>query len=96
MKEKSEKYPSLASPQQTSHFPVLYSKFPPSDDNYQKLQDRVNESGAALNLAASELVTASRGTPNELAASSQKYSQSFETRMDPGMRLAGQTKVRQL
>ena len=54
----------------------------------------MNESGALLNLAASDLVQASRGSPNELAVSSQKYSKSFEDLMHPGMQLAGQTTVR--
>lgn len=53
----------------------------------------MNESGALLNLAASDLVQASRGSPNELAVSSQKYSKSFENLMNPGMQLAGQTTV---
>jgi talin len=73
---------------------LFFFQFPPSDESYQTLQDRVNESGALLNLAASDLVQASRGSPNELAVSSQKYSKSFEDLMNPGMQLAGQTTVR--
>jgi hypothetical protein len=56
----------------------------------------VNESGALLNLAASDLVQASRGSANELAVSSQKYSKSFENLMNPGMQLAGQTTVKRV
>lgn len=56
----------------------------------------MNESGALLNLAASDLVQASRGSANELAVSSQKYSKSFENLMNPGMQLAGQTTVKRV
>ena len=49
--------------------------------------------GAALNAAASDMVSASRGTSNQLAASTKKFSLSYQDLLDSGMKLAGQAKV---
>ena len=49
--------------------------------------------GAALNAAASDMVTASRGTSNQLAVSTKKFSLSYQDLLDSGMKLAGQAKV---
>jgi len=50
-------------------------------------------SGAALNAAASDMVTASRGTSNQLAVSTKKFSLSYQDLLDSGMKLAGQAQV---
>ena len=49
--------------------------------------------GAALNAAASDMVSASRGTSNQLAVSTKKFSLSYQDLLDSGMKLAGQAKV---
>ena len=50
-------------------------------------------SGAALNAAASDVVLASRGSANELAVSTKKFSQSYQNLLDSGLTLAGQAQV---
>ena len=50
--------------------------------------------GAALNAAASDMVSASRGTSNQLAVSTKKFSLSYQDLLDSGLKLAGQAKVR--
>ena len=50
-------------------------------------------SGAELNAAASDVVQASRGTANELAVSTKKFSRSYQNLLDSGMTLAGQAQV---
>ena len=49
--------------------------------------------GAALNAAASDMVSASRGSSNQLAVSTKKFSLSYQDLLDSGMKLAGQAKV---
>lgn len=49
--------------------------------------------GAALNAAASDMVSASRGTSNQLAVSTKKFSLSYQDLLDSGLKLAGQAKV---
>ena len=49
--------------------------------------------GAALNAAASDMVSASRGTSNQLDVSTKKFSLSYQDLLDSGLKLAGQAKV---
>ena len=57
------------------------------------VQEKLSMRGAALNAAASDMVSASRGTSNQLAASTKKFSLSYQDLLDSGMKLAGQAKV---
>ena len=57
------------------------------------VQEKLSMTGAALNAAASDMVTASRGTSNQLAVSTKKFSLSYQDLLDSGMKLAGQAKV---
>lgn len=57
------------------------------------VQEKLSMTGAALNAAASDMVAASRGTSNQLAVSTKKFSQSYQDLLDSGMKLAGQAKV---
>ena len=72
----------------------LFDQFPPSTEAYQVMQDQLSMDSAALNAAASDMVTASRGSTNQLATSSKKFSTSYQDLLDSGMKLAGQTPVR--
>ena len=68
-------------------------QFPDTSEGYQVVQEKLSMRGAALNAAASEMVSASRGTSNQLAASTKKFSSSYQDLLDSGMKLAGQAKV---
>lgn len=57
------------------------------------VQEKLSMRGAALNAAASDMVSASRGTSNQLAASTKKFSLSYQDLLDSGLKLAGQAKV---
>ena len=68
-------------------------QFPPTSEGYQVVQERLSMTGAALNAAASDMVTASRGTSNQLAVSTKKFSLSYQDLLNSGLKLAGQAKV---
>ena len=72
---------------------VWVLQFPPTSEGYQVVQERLSMTGAALNAAASDMVTASRGTSNQLAVSTKKFSLSYQDLLNSGMKLAGQAKV---
>ena len=57
------------------------------------VQEKLSMRGAALNAAASDMVSASRGTSNQLAVSTKKFSLSYQDLLDSGLKLAGQAKV---
>ena len=72
---------------------VWVLQFPPTSEGYQVVQERLSMTGAALNAAASDMVTASRGTSNQLAVSTKKFSLSYQDLLNSGLKLAGQAKV---
>ena len=73
----------------------LHTQLPESDgSNYQAHQNALNQAAQGLNIASSELlVTASRGTPDELAISSSTFSNEFQQLMSSGMGMAGAAPV---
>lgn len=66
--------------------------FPSTSEGYQVVQEKLSMRGAALNAAASDMVSASRGTSNQLAVSTKKFSLSYQDLLDSGLKLAGQAK----
>ncbi|XP_071788038.1 talin-1-like isoform X4 [Asterias amurensis] len=69
---------------------ALESRLPVGDArNYQDHQNSLNKAAQGLNVAASELVTASRGTPQELAGAANTFSHDFNDLMQSGMGMAG-------
>ena len=68
------------------------SKFPESHRSFQEVQVQMNNSAVNLNQAASEIVTASRGPPQQVAESSSRFSRSYADFMDSGLVFAGATK----
>ena len=73
---------------------VFMTQFPTTSEGYQVVQEKLSMRGAALNAAASDMVSASRGTSNQLAVSTKKFSLSYQDLLDSGLKLAGQAKVR--
>ncbi|XP_022084653.1 talin-1-like isoform X5 [Acanthaster planci] len=57
--------------------------------NYQEHQNTLNKAAQGLNVATGELVTATRGTPQELAAAANTFSKEFDDLMKSGMGMAG-------
>ncbi|XP_073240951.1 talin-like [Porites lutea] len=76
----------------TSSQSLAIEDFPPTSEGYQVVQERLSMTGAALNAAASDMVTASRGTSNQLAVSTKKFSLSYQDLLNSGLKLAGQAK----
>ncbi len=69
---------------------LMSGKLPAGDArNYQDHQNALNKAAQGLNVAASELVTASRGTPQELAGAANTFSHDFNDLMQSGMGMAG-------
>ena len=67
----------------------LFSQFPSTDKNFQDVQIQMNNAAVSLNQAASNIVTASRGTPQQLANSSNEYSSSYHQFINSGLTMAG-------
>lgn len=80
-------FPSLTFPQFV--YPLQISQ---TNRSFQEVQGQLNNSAVNLNQAASEIVTASRGPPQEVAKSSGRFSQAYTDFMDSGMEFAGATK----
>lgn len=56
--------------------------------SYQDHQNALNRAAQGLNEASSELVSASRGTPEQLSAAAIKFSKDFQELMDAGVGMA--------
>ena len=69
-------------------------QFPTTTSNFQTAQALLNKTAEDLNIAANDLVGACRGTPTELAASSNNYNDRFNELLDAGLNVAGQSRVR--
>ncbi|XP_022084654.1 talin-1-like isoform X6 [Acanthaster planci] len=69
---------------------LMSGKLPEGDArNYQEHQNTLNKAAQGLNVATGELVTATRGTPQELAAAANTFSKEFDDLMKSGMGMAG-------
>lgn len=84
-----------------SKMEVLFSFFfflsslqiPPSSKSFQEAQSDLNQTAADLNQSAGEVVHASRGSSNQLAVASGKFSHDFDDFLDAGIEMAGHTQV---
>ncbi|XP_078240331.1 talin-1 isoform X2 [Pogona vitticeps] len=70
---------------------LLADSFPSSGKNFQEVQGHLNQAAAGLNQSASEMVQASRGTPQDLARASGKFGQDFNEFLQAGVEMAGQS-----
>ncbi|KAL5020158.1 hypothetical protein ScPMuIL_003050 [Solemya velum] len=68
------------------------AQFPTTNKSFQEVQIEMNNVAVTLNQAASDIVTTSRGTPQQLAASSNRYSRAHQDFVDTGLTMAGKTK----
>uniref|UniRef100_A0A8C0B748 FERM domain-containing protein n=1 Tax=Buteo japonicus TaxID=224669 RepID=A0A8C0B748_9AVES len=66
-------------------------QFLPSTKSFQEVQSQLNRAAVGLNQSANELVQASRGTPQDLAASSGKFGQDFNEFLQAGVEMASQS-----
>ena len=67
-------------------------QYPESGRNFQEVQQILNNSAVNLNQSASDIVTASRGTPAQIAESTNRFSKAYEDFVDSGLHFAGATK----
>ncbi|KAM6111541.1 talin-1-like [Phoenicopterus ruber ruber] len=70
---------------------LLVDSFLPSTKSFQEAQSQLNRAAAGLNQSANKLVQASRGTPQDLAASSGKFGQDFNEFLQAGVEMASQS-----
>ncbi|XP_061190937.1 talin-1-like isoform X6 [Saccostrea echinata] len=68
------------------------TQYPSTDRTFQEVQIEINNAAVNLNQAASDIVTASRGTPKQLAESSQVYGSSYSEFIKSGLTMAGLSK----
>ncbi|XP_049578600.1 talin-2 isoform X1 [Syngnathus scovelli] len=73
---------------------LLVDILPPCSKTFQEAQTDLNHTAAELNHSAGEVVHSSRGTSNQLAAASGKFSQDFDEFLDAGVEMAGHTQSR--
>ena len=75
-------------------FVVFAGQFPPAGSrSYQEIQNLLSVVAAALNVSSSELVAASWFTHEQLAKSSQKFSEKLKDVLHAGLTLAGASSV---
>lgn len=72
--------------------PSCVEQFPRTGKTYPDVQVDMNNTAVTLNQAASDIVSASRGTPQELATSSSRYSNAYEEFVHTGLTMAGLSK----
>ncbi|KAJ3595926.1 hypothetical protein NHX12_002338, partial [Muraenolepis orangiensis] len=70
---------------------LLVDALPSCCKSYQEAQTELNHTAAELNHSAGEVVHSSRGTSNQLAMASGKFSQDFDEFLDAGVEMAGHT-----
>ncbi|XP_064644929.1 talin-1-like isoform X17 [Lineus longissimus] len=70
----------------------LSGNYPPTNKTFQEVQLQLNNSAVNLNQGACEIVTHSRGTPQQLASSSNRFSKSYGEFVHSGLTMAGITK----
>uniref|UniRef100_A0A3P8VSG0 Talin 2a n=1 Tax=Cynoglossus semilaevis TaxID=244447 RepID=A0A3P8VSG0_CYNSE len=70
---------------------LLIDTIPPSSKSFQEAQSDLNQTAADLNQSAGEVVHASRGSSNQLAVASGKFSHDFDDFLDAGIEMAGHT-----
>ena len=56
------------------------------------MQIQLNDRAVDLNQATSDVLEASRGSPKQVAASTNRFSRAYEDFMDHGMEMAGHSK----
>ncbi|XP_070178806.1 talin-1-like [Littorina saxatilis] len=67
-------------------------QFPRTDRSYPDVQVDMNNRAVNLNQAASQIVSSSRGAPQELAASSDHYGEAYDKFVYTGLTMAGLSK----
>ncbi|KAF7669193.1 hypothetical protein LDENG_00230790, partial [Lucifuga dentata] len=74
---------------------LLVDTLPPCSKSFQEAQTDLNHTAAELNHSAGEVVHSSRGTSNQLAAASGKFSEDFDEFLDAGIEMAGHTQSKE-
>lgn len=72
---------------------TFYIQFPQSNKPYNELQSNLSNAAANLNIAATDVVAASKGSPAHLATSSKKFGVAFDNLLHSGVEIIGGTRV---
>lgn len=71
----------------------IYShQFPNTNKSFQEVQNQMTDAAVNLNTAASDIITNSRTTTQQLSKSSEHYSKVYQQFVDTGLTLAGVSK----
>ncbi|XP_066270429.1 talin-1-like isoform X11 [Branchiostoma lanceolatum] len=70
---------------------LLSGQLQKGDVSFQEVQTMLSTAAQELNMASSELVVASKGTHEQLAQASGKFSKDFSLLLEAGMQMAAQT-----
>ncbi|XP_037549159.1 talin-2 [Nematolebias whitei] len=70
---------------------LLIDTIPTASKTFQEAQNELTQTAAGLNQSAGEVVHASRGSSNQLAEASGKFSHDFDEFLDAGIEMAGHT-----
>ncbi|KAI8493573.1 Talin-1 [Branchiostoma belcheri] len=70
---------------------LLSGQLQKGDVSFQEVQTMLSTAAQELNMASSELVVASKGTHEQLAQASGKFSKDFSMLLEAGMQMAAQT-----
>ncbi|XP_070547100.1 talin-1-like isoform X3 [Ptychodera flava] len=73
------------------HYNTFQPHFPDTKHSYQEVQGQLNTAAAGLNVSASELIAASRGTHEHLAHTAGQFTSNFTHLLDAGIQMAGAT-----
>ncbi|XP_078579975.1 uncharacterized protein LOC144864098 isoform X5 [Branchiostoma floridae x Branchiostoma japonicum] len=72
-------------------FTIFNQHLQKGDVSFQEVQTMLSTAAQELNMASSELVVASKGTHEQLAQASGKFSKDFSLLLEAGMQMAAQT-----
>ncbi|XP_066270426.1 talin-1-like isoform X8 [Branchiostoma lanceolatum] len=72
-------------------FTIFNQDLQKGDVSFQEVQTMLSTAAQELNMASSELVVASKGTHEQLAQASGKFSKDFSLLLEAGMQMAAQT-----
>ena len=67
----------------------LLFQFPSTERSFQEVQSEMNDAAVNLNTAASDIITNSRTTTQQLSHSSEQYNRAYQYFVDTGLTLAG-------
>jgi len=73
----------------SSHPKFIYFQFPSTNKSFTEVQNSMTDAAVGLNTAASDIITNSRTSSQQLSKSSEHYSRTYQHFVETGLTLAG-------